>query len=73
VRRMYILSPLLLACSMGVPALLVGIPGSGIFLLWGLLHLNNLDFVMPILFENYQQEQSLSIAVAWALMRNASR
>ena len=68
VRRMYILSPLLLACSMGVPALLVGIPDSGILLLWGLLHMNNLDFVMPVLFENYYQEQSLSIGVAWAFM-----
>ena len=68
VRRMYILSPLLLACSMGVPALLVGIPDSGILLLWGLLHMNNLDFVMPVLFENYHQEQSLSIGVAWAFM-----
>jgi hypothetical protein len=35
VRRMYTLSPLLLACSMGLPALLVGGPDSGLFLLWG--------------------------------------
>jgi hypothetical protein len=68
VRRMYILSPLLLACSMGLPALLVGIPDSGLFLLWGFLQMNHLDFVMPILFENYYQEQSLSIGLAWAFM-----
>ena len=68
VRHMYILSPLLLACSMGLPALLVGIPDSGLFLLWGFLQMNHLDFVMPILFENYYQEQSLSIGLAWAFM-----
>lgn len=68
VRRMYILSPLLLACSMGLPALLVGIPDSVMFLLWGLLHMNNLDFVIPAHFENYYQEQSLSIGLAWAFM-----
>jgi hypothetical protein len=68
VRRMYILSPLLLACSMGVPALLVGVPDSGVFLLWGFLHMNHLDFVMPVLFKNYDQEQSLSIGIAWAFM-----
>lgn len=69
VRRMYLLSPLLLACSMGVPALLVGIPDSGTFLLWGLLRMNNLDFVMPALFKNYYYyEQSLTIGLAWAFM-----
>lgn len=68
VRRMYLLSPLLLACSMGLPALLVGIPESGPFLLWGVLHMNRLDFVMPALFGHYEQEQSLSIGLAWAFM-----
>lgn len=69
VRPMYLLSPLLLACSMGVPALLVGIPDSGTFLLWGLLRMNNLDFVMPALFKNhYYYEQSLTIGLAWAFM-----
>lgn len=68
VRRLYSLSPLLLACSMGLPALLVGIPDSGAFLLWGFLHMNNLDFVIPALFETYYQEQSLSIGLAWVFM-----
>ncbi|HLF74003.1 MAG TPA: hypothetical protein VI524_06645 [Anaerolineales bacterium] len=68
IRRMYLLSPLLLACSMGLPALLVGMPHAGTFLLWGVLRMNNLEFVVPILFDNYLQEQSLSIGLAWALM-----
>ena len=68
IRRMYLLSPLLLACSMGLPALLVGIPDSGAFLLWGFLHMNNLDFVLPTLFQSYFHEQSLSIGLAWAFM-----
>lgn len=68
VRRMYTLSPLLLACSMGLPALLVGGPDSGPFLLWGVLQMNHSDFVIPVLFVSYDQEQSLSIGLAWALM-----
>lgn len=68
IRRLYILSPILLACSMGLPAMLVGIPDSVFFLLWGLLHMNNLDFVMPALVENYYEEQSLSIGLAWVFM-----
>jgi hypothetical protein len=68
IRRMYILSPALLACAMGFPALLAGMPNTGLFLLWGLLHMNNLDYVMPILFENYSLEEYLSIGLAWAFM-----
>lgn len=68
VRRLYILSPVLFACSMGLPALLAGIPDSGLFLLWGLLYMNNLDFMIPALFENYYHEQSLSIGLAWGFM-----
>lgn len=70
VRRMYMLSPLLLACSMGLPALLVGIPDSGMFLLWGILQMNNLDYVMPAVFRDYYHypEQSFSIGMAWAFM-----
>ena len=53
---------------MGLPALLVGVPDSGLFILWGFLHMNRLDFVIPVLLENYDQEQSLSIGLAWAFM-----
>jgi hypothetical protein len=68
IRRMYILSPVLLACSMGIPALFVGLPNSGIFLLWGFLRMNHMDSVMPFLFRYYYHEQSLTIGVAWAFM-----
>src|SRR5687768_4596025 len=53
IRTLYLLSPALLACAMGFPALLIGIPDSGLFLLWGILHMNNLDFILPVLLENY--------------------
>lgn len=68
IRRMYLLSPLLLACSMGIPALFVGFPNSGIFLLWGFLRMNHMDSVMPFLFRYYYHEQSLTIGLAWAFM-----
>jgi len=68
VRTLYLLSPALLASAMGFPALLVGMPGSGLMLLWGILHLSNLDFIMPVFFDHYSAEQSLSIILAWGFM-----
>jgi hypothetical protein len=68
IRSLYLLSPVLLACSMGIPSLLVGFPNSGIFLLWGFLRMNNMDTAMPILFRNYYPEQFLSIGMAWTFM-----
>jgi len=68
VRTLYLLSPALLACAMGFPVLLVSMPGSGLLLLWGVLHMNNLDYVMPVLFENYSVEEYLNIGLAWAFM-----
>ena len=68
VRTLYLLSPVLLAFAMGFPALLVGMPASGLFLLWGILHMNNLDFIMPVFFENYSVDQSMSVGLAWAFM-----
>lgn len=68
IRTLYVLSPILLACAMGVPALLIGIPDSGMLLLWGILHLNHLDFLMPALLENYVGEQSLTVGLVWAFM-----
>jgi hypothetical protein len=37
-------------------------------MLWGLLHLNNLDFIMPVFFDDYSVEQSLSVVLVWAFM-----
>jgi hypothetical protein len=68
VRILYLLSPALLACAMGIPVLLISLPGSGLLLLWGVLHLHNLDYVMPVLFENYSVEEYLNIGLAWAFM-----
>ena len=68
VRQLYLFSPILLACSMGVPTLLVGIPDSGAFLLSGFLHMNNLDFVIPVLFKNFDTEQTLALGAAWLFM-----
>jgi hypothetical protein len=68
VRALYLLSPAVLACAMGLPVLLVSLPGSGFFLLWGILHMSNLDFIMPVIFENYALEEYLSIGLAWAFM-----
>ena len=68
VRTLYLLSPALLACAMGFPALVVGMPGSGLMMLWGILHMSNLDFIMPVFFDHYSVEQSLTVVLAWAFM-----
>jgi hypothetical protein len=68
IRSMYLLSPVLLGCAMGLPALLVDIPGSVLLLISGLLHVFNLDFIVPTLLENYYPEQALAIGVGWAFM-----
>jgi len=68
VRQLYLFSPLLLACSMGIPTLLLGIPNSIVFLLSGFLHLNNMDFVIPILFRNFDREGALVLGMAWLFM-----
>jgi hypothetical protein len=68
IRNMYLLSPVLLACAMGIPALLVNAPYSGGMLLLGLLYMNRMDFITQILLKDYQQEQLLSAGLAWAFM-----
>lgn len=68
VRTLYLLSPALLACAMGFPALLVGMPGSALMMLWGILHMSNLDFIMPVFFDNYPVEQSLALILTWGFM-----
>ena len=68
VRTLYLLSPALLACAMGFPALAVGMPGSGLMLLWGILHMSNLDFIMPVFSDNFSAEQSFAVILAWAFM-----
>jgi hypothetical protein len=68
IRNLYFLSPVLLACAMGIPVLVISLPASWMSLLWGILRLNHLDFLMPILLENYSAEQSLTMGFAWVFM-----
>ena len=37
-------------------------------MVWGILHMNNLDFIMPVFLDNYSVEQSLALILAWAFM-----
>jgi hypothetical protein len=68
VRGLYLLSPLILACAMGIPALLVNAPYSGKFLLSGFIRMYNLGFILPALFREVDTEQGLSIGLAWMFM-----
>jgi hypothetical protein len=68
IRKVYLLSPVLLACAMGIPALLVNAPYSGALMLLGFLYMNKMDFIVPILFKDYQQEQVLGAGLVWAFM-----
>ena len=53
---------------MGFPALLVGLPYSGSYLLWGFLRALNLDFLIQILFEDDYLYQAVNVALTWAFM-----
>jgi hypothetical protein len=37
-------------------------------LLLGFLYMNRMDFIRPILFKDYQQEQILTAGLVWAFM-----
>lgn len=69
IRNMYLLSPILLGCSMGFPAVLMDLPGAMLLLFWGLLHIANLDFIVRGIFENNGfLEASLAVGVLWVFM-----
>ena len=68
IRRLYMLSPFLLACSMGIPVLIMDPATSGKFLLEGILRMNNMGFAVPILLQNIDAEMSSVIGVAWLFM-----
>ncbi len=68
VRRLVLLSPVLLGCSMGIPVFFVDLHGSAMMLIGGFLHMANLDFIARSLFEDYAFETSIGIGVAWAMM-----
>ena len=67
VRRLYLLSPVLLGCSMGIPALAVDPASSGRLLAEGFLRMNNIGFAIPLLFGD-SSEESLYIGMAWLFM-----
>ena len=68
VRRLYLLSPVLLACSMGIPVLITDPASSGRFLLEGILRMNHMGFAVPA-FVNWGYEESSSvIGFAWLFM-----
>jgi hypothetical protein len=68
VRRLYLLSPVLLACSMGIPVLITDPATSGRFFLEGILRMNNMGFAVPALFTQGYQESSSVIGFAWLFM-----
>jgi len=68
VRRMYILSPLLLACSMGIPVILISMPNSVWFLLSGYLYSNHMDFAVPFVIKGDNLETSLDIGLVWLVL-----
>jgi len=65
---MYMLSPVLLACSMGIPVLIVDPRTSAYFLLEGILRMNDMGFAVPVLLKDFAREMALSIGVAWLFM-----
>jgi hypothetical protein len=68
IRFLYLLSPVLLAFSMGFPVLLLSLPTSGAFLLWGLLRMVHLDFLMSVFFGSFYLEQAITTVLAWVFM-----
>jgi hypothetical protein len=70
IRRMYLLSPVLLACSMGIPVLITDPASSGMFLLEGILRMNHMAFVVPAFISQGQghEEYSSVIGFAWLFM-----
>ena len=68
VRSMFLLSPVLLGCSMGIPALFVDLRSSAVLLIWGVLRVANLDFIMRTFLENNSIEEAFFIGVMWTLM-----
>lgn|GEM_PF-3468725 len=67
IRRMYLLSPVLLACSMGLPILVMDPASSGRFLLEGILRMNNMGFAVPILLGDSSRDP-MYIGMSWLFL-----
>lgn len=68
IRFLYFLSPVLLACSMGIPAISVSLPTSIFFLIDGFLRINNLGFVSSVLLKDMDQDMFFGVSFSWAFM-----
>jgi hypothetical protein len=68
IRSMYLFSPILLGCSMGIPAVFVDLRSSAILLIGGILRAINLDFILRSLIEENAIQEAIFIGVVWALM-----
>jgi hypothetical protein len=68
VRLLYLLSPVLLACSMGIPVLILEPLDAGKFLLEGILRINNLGFAVPVFVRYMSEETPLIFGVMWLFM-----
>ncbi|HEX2995813.1 MAG TPA: hypothetical protein VHP14_13390 [Anaerolineales bacterium] len=68
VRKAYLFLPLLLACSMGIPAFFFYMESSAMLLSWGFLYLAHLDSLTSILFKNYSFEETIVVSVGWGFM-----
>ena len=68
VRRLYLLSPVLLACAMGLPVLVIDPATAGKFLLEGILRMNNMGFAVPTLLNETEREMSSVIGISWLFM-----
>lgn len=67
IRRLYLLSPVLLAGAMGIPVLITDPATSGKFVLEGILRMNNLGFAIPAFLGESSQE-SMYMGMAWLFM-----
>lgn len=68
VRRLYLLSPVLLACSMGIPAIAIAVPDSIYYLLDGLLRMNDLAFASNLLLKDVYRSSEYSLLFVWFFM-----
>jgi len=68
IRRLYLLSPVLLACSTGIFSIAISMPDSLFVLLEGFLRMNNMEFVASALFKNLESEMVAGVVFSWLFM-----
>ena len=68
IRTLYQLSPVLLACAMAIPAMLLDLPEAGEMFLWGFLRLSHMDPIIPVFLQREAPEQIFRLGLAWVLM-----